>query len=93
LPRVQPPASSAPPVPGRLGAPDHEEGRERLPRVRGPYAESGNVLFSDRAPSCTASSSTAATCKGAIDVNPQDELRNEDAGTRKASVSPSPGTA
>ncbi|WP_326790404.1 hypothetical protein [Streptomyces sp. NBC_00151] len=51
---------------------------------RGPYDELGNVLFSDDAPSCTASSSTAATCKGTIDVYPQDELRNEDAGTWKA---------
>ncbi|MEU0787358.1 hypothetical protein ABZ341_38165 [Streptomyces sp. NPDC006173] len=52
---------------------------------RGAYGdESDNFLYGDNAPTCTATSSTAATCKGTIDVYPQDQLLNEDAGTWRA---------
>ncbi|MFG2440981.1 hypothetical protein [Streptomyces sp. NPDC048508] len=50
---------------------------------RGSYDEPVNFLFGDDFPSCTETSSTTATCKGTIDVYPQ-ELMNEDAGTWKA---------
>ncbi|WP_415937337.1 hypothetical protein [Streptomyces sp. 039-1] len=50
---------------------------------RGSYDEPVNFLFGDDFPSCTATSSTTATCKGTIDVYPQ-ELMNEDAATWKA---------
>ncbi|MFD5721595.1 hypothetical protein [Streptomyces sp. NPDC127036] len=46
--------------------------------------ESDNFLFGDDAPVCTETSSTAATCKGTIDIDPQGQLLNEDAGTWKA---------
>ncbi|MFD7684309.1 hypothetical protein, partial [Streptomyces sp. NPDC060187] len=50
---------------------------------RGSYDEPVNFLFGDDFPSCTETSSTTATCKGTIDVYPQ-ELMNEDAATWKA---------
>ncbi|MFD7794997.1 hypothetical protein [Streptomyces sp. NPDC059759] len=50
---------------------------------RGSYDEPVNFLFGDDFPSCTETSSTTATCKGTIDVYPQ-ELTNEDAATWKA---------
>ncbi|MFF0142803.1 hypothetical protein ACFYRN_41045 [Streptomyces sp. NPDC005227] len=51
---------------------------------RGSYDEPVNGLFGDYWPSCTVTSSTAATCKGTIDVDPRDQLFNEDAATWKA---------
>ncbi|MEU0786072.1 hypothetical protein ABZ341_31390 [Streptomyces sp. NPDC006173] len=51
---------------------------------RGSYDQPANLLFGDYVPSCTETSSTAASCKSTIDVYPQDELLNEDAGTWKA---------
>ncbi|MEW1567926.1 hypothetical protein AB0454_33760 [Streptomyces sp. NPDC093509] len=51
---------------------------------RGSFEEFDNELLGDNWPSCTATSSTAATCKGTIDIDPHDELRNADATTWKA---------
>ncbi|MGW6485694.1 hypothetical protein [Streptomyces sp. NPDC055056] len=51
---------------------------------RGSYDDPANFVFGDDRPSCTETSSTTATCKGTIDVYPQ-ELMNEDAATWKAS--------
>ncbi|KOG34001.1 hypothetical protein [Streptomyces resistomycificus] len=48
------------------------------------YAEVDKTLFGDDWPTCTATSSTTATCKGTIDVYPDFELVNADAGTWKA---------
>ncbi|MGW3669195.1 hypothetical protein [Streptomyces sp. NPDC005141] len=51
---------------------------------RGSYEEFDNDLVGDNWPSCTATSPTAATCKGTIDIDPYDELSNADATTWKA---------
>ncbi|MFI5998091.1 hypothetical protein ACIBAC_40305 [Streptomyces sp. NPDC051362] len=40
-----------------------------------------NVLGGDLPATCTATSSTTASCKGLIDIDPADELINSDAGT------------
>ncbi|MEU0787326.1 hypothetical protein ABZ341_37990 [Streptomyces sp. NPDC006173] len=40
-----------------------------------------NVLGGDLPATCTATSSTTASCKGLIDIDPADELSNSDAGT------------
>ncbi|MFJ9132330.1 hypothetical protein ACIRRT_04595 [Streptomyces sp. NPDC102256] len=51
---------------------------------RGSFDEPVNDLFGDNWPSCTVTSSTVATCKGTIDIDPRDQLLNEDATTWKA---------
>jgi hypothetical protein len=51
---------------------------------RGTYDEPVNIAFGDDYPSCTATSSTAATCKGTIDIYPDTDLTNADAATWKA---------
>ncbi|WP_369260294.1 hypothetical protein [Streptomyces sp. R35] len=51
---------------------------------RGTYDEPENVLFGDDFPSCTATSTTVASCKGTIDVYPDTDLVNADAATWKA---------
>ncbi|MFB6708541.1 hypothetical protein ACFCW6_27945 [Streptomyces sp. NPDC056333] len=42
--------------------------------------DDGNFLFGDAPATCTAASSTVANCKGSIDIHPQEELTNADAG-------------
>ncbi|WP_406476419.1 hypothetical protein [Streptomyces sp. NBC_01615] len=51
---------------------------------RGSYEEPDSILFGDELPVCTATSTTAATCKGTIDVYPDTDLVNADATTWKA---------
>ncbi|MFF0186849.1 hypothetical protein [Streptomyces sp. NPDC005244] len=51
---------------------------------RGSFEAFDNELIGNDWPSCTATSSTAATCNGTIDIDPHDELRNVDATTWKA---------
>ncbi|MFG2440956.1 hypothetical protein [Streptomyces sp. NPDC048508] len=59
--------------------------------VTGPYLYKGafdapyNMLFGDYAASCTATSATAASCKGDVDIYPE-ELLNSDAGAWKAAA-------
>ena len=49
---------------------------------KGSYDNPDNFLIGDKSATCTATSSTAATCKGAIDVYPAyGDLENADAGT------------
>jgi len=49
---------------------------------KGPADAPVNMLFGDAAATCTATSSTTASCKGLIDIRPADgELLNSDAGT------------
>ncbi|MEU9214254.1 hypothetical protein AB0D27_41815 [Streptomyces sp. NPDC048415] len=61
--------------------------------LTGPYLYKGsfdtpdNMLFGDYAATCTATSSTVATCKGDIDIYPaESELINSDAGAWKAAA-------
>jgi hypothetical protein len=52
---------------------------------KGSYDTPDNVLFGDDPATCTATSSTTASCKGDIDIYPADgELMNSDAGTWSA---------
>ncbi|MGW5275058.1 hypothetical protein ACWEQP_21300 [Streptomyces sp. NPDC004044] len=52
---------------------------------RGSFDDPTNILFGDVAPTCTTVSSTVATCKGQIDVWPQEDfVGNADATTWKA---------
>ncbi|MFD6299047.1 hypothetical protein ACFWFU_29940 [Streptomyces sp. NPDC060235] len=59
--------------------------------LTGPYLYKGsfdapdNMLFGDYAASCTATSATAASCKGDVDIYPE-ELFNSDAGAWKAAA-------
>ncbi|MFI5994437.1 hypothetical protein ACIBAC_21675 [Streptomyces sp. NPDC051362] len=59
--------------------------------LTGPYLYKGsfdapdNTLFGDYAASCTATSATAASCKGNVDIYPE-ELFNSDAGAWKAAA-------
>ncbi|MEU1511927.1 hypothetical protein ABZ490_07160 [Streptomyces sp. NPDC005811] len=48
------------------------------------YDTPANLLWGDDWPTCTASSSTVASCKGTIDVYPGQELSNADATSWKA---------
>jgi hypothetical protein len=54
---------------------------------KGSYDSPSNMLFGDYPATCTATSSTTATCKGNIDIYPADgELINADAGTWSAAA-------
>ncbi|MFE4703322.1 hypothetical protein ACFRIC_40300 [Streptomyces sp. NPDC056738] len=56
-----------------------------LELYHGDFYETVDYLYGDDAPSCTVTSSTAATCKATIDVYPQyGDLRNDEAGTWRA---------
>ncbi|MFF2363792.1 hypothetical protein ACFVU0_13890 [Streptomyces sp. NPDC058122] len=56
-----------------------------LELYHGDFHETVDYLYGDDIPSCTVTSSTAATCKATIDVFPQyGDLRNEEAGTWRA---------
>jgi len=46
----------------------------------------GSTLFGDKPATCTATSSTVATCKGNVDVHPDFQLSNRTAGRWKAGV-------
>ncbi|MEU6366347.1 hypothetical protein ABZ876_11435 [Streptomyces sp. NPDC046931] len=49
---------------------------------KGSYDSPDNILIGDRSATCTATSSTAATCKGTIDIYPAyGDLENANAGT------------
>jgi hypothetical protein len=51
---------------------------------KGSYDDPDNVLYGDEAATCTATSSTTATCKGWVDIYPAEgELLNSDAGSWK----------
>jgi hypothetical protein len=52
---------------------------------KGSYDDPSNMLFGDDPATCTATSATTATCKGAIDIYPAEgDLMNADAGTWSA---------
>ncbi|WSQ10033.1 hypothetical protein OG604_20960 [Streptomyces sp. NBC_01231] len=52
---------------------------------KGSYDTPSNMLFGDEPATCTATSSTTATCKGDLDIYPADgDLINADAGTWSA---------
>ncbi|WP_329339606.1 hypothetical protein OG252_28285 [Streptomyces sp. NBC_01352] len=52
---------------------------------KGSYDNPSNILFGDEPATCTATSSTTASCKGDIDIYPADgDLVNTDAGTWSA---------
>ncbi|MFF3909395.1 hypothetical protein ACFYZJ_26205 [Streptomyces sp. NPDC001848] len=52
---------------------------------KGSYDNPSNMLFGDKPATCTATSSTTATCKGNIDIYPADgDLMNADAGSWSA---------
>ncbi|OIJ96633.1 hypothetical protein [Streptomyces colonosanans] len=52
---------------------------------KGSFDNPSNILFSDKGATCTATSSTVATCKGNVDVHPAyHELDNAEAGTWRA---------
>ncbi|MGW3241912.1 hypothetical protein [Streptomyces sp. NPDC001070] len=52
---------------------------------KGSYDTPANVLFGDDPATCTATSSTTASCKGNVDIYPAEgELMNSDAGTWSA---------
>ncbi|MEV0223692.1 hypothetical protein [Streptomyces sp. NPDC050704] len=53
---------------------------------KGSYAEPDNFLIGDDYPVCTPVTATTASCKGAIDIYPDVELLNSDAGTWKAAA-------
>ncbi|MEU6026685.1 hypothetical protein ABZ825_06635 [Streptomyces tauricus] len=54
---------------------------------KGSYEEPDNYLFGDLYPTCTAVSTTVATCKGTIDAYPgEGELFNSDAGAWSANA-------
>ncbi|MEV6178013.1 hypothetical protein ACIHAR_23775 [Streptomyces sp. NPDC052016] len=48
------------------------------------YQNIANLLWGDDWPTCTATSTTTATCKGTIDIRPAEELGNVDNTTWKA---------
>ncbi|MFF1255270.1 MULTISPECIES: hypothetical protein [unclassified Streptomyces] len=49
---------------------------------RGTIDAPDNVLIGDDWPACSVVSSTVATCKGTLDIYPQEELTNDDAGAK-----------
>ncbi|MFF1439915.1 hypothetical protein [Streptomyces sp. NPDC058295] len=51
---------------------------------RGSSANPANILVGDDWPTCTNTSATVASCKGALDIYPGEELTNADATTWKA---------
>ncbi|CAM5267269.1 hypothetical protein SALBM311S_11203 [Streptomyces alboniger] len=54
---------------------------------RGSYDDSTNEIYDDDFSTCTATSSTTATCTGSVDIHPADgQLANADAGTWHAAA-------
>ncbi|MFJ9022322.1 hypothetical protein ACIRPU_20490 [Streptomyces sp. NPDC102259] len=51
---------------------------------RGSYSSPANILVGDDWPACTNTSATVASCKGTLDIYPDEELLNADATTWKA---------
>ncbi|MFE7927182.1 hypothetical protein ACFU6S_00350 [Streptomyces sp. NPDC057456] len=51
---------------------------------RGSYSSPANILVGDDWPACTNTSATVASCKGTLDIYPDEDLLNADATTWKA---------